>query len=33
MTAVISGAEGWKDIRDFGVYHLEWLRKYLPFKL
>ncbi|MGR3808413.1 ISAs1 family transposase [Pasteurella testudinis] len=32
MSAVISGAEGWTDIKRFGEYHLAWLRQYLPFE-
>ncbi len=32
ITAVISGAEGWEDIEDFGHLKLDWLRKYRPFK-
>lgn len=31
ISAVISGAEGWEDIEDFGKTKLEWLRQYLPF--
>lgn len=31
MTAVISGAKTWKEIRLFGECHLEWLRQYRPF--
>ena len=29
--AVLSNAEGWEDIEDFGHTKLDWLRKYLPF--
>lgn len=32
VTAVLSGAEGWKDIEDFGRYKLEWMRKYRAFE-
>lgn len=32
ISAVISGAEGWEDIEDFGHLKLEWLRQYRPFK-
>ena len=32
VSAVLSGAEGWKDIKDFGDEKLEWLRKYRPFE-
>ncbi|HDO7940781.1 TPA: ISAs1 family transposase, partial [Legionella pneumophila] len=31
-TAVMSGAEGWKDIKDFGEEKLDWLRQYRDFK-
>lgn len=31
ISAVISGAEGWEDIEDFGHLKLDWLRKYRPF--
>ena len=31
ISAVISGAEGWEDIEDFGHNGLGWLRKYRPF--
>ena len=31
ISAVLSGAEGWKDIQTFGDAKLEWLRKYRPF--
>ena len=30
VSAVISGAEGWQDIEEFGHSKLEWLRKYVP---
>jgi len=32
ISAVMSGAEGWEDIEDFGHLKLDWLRKYRPFK-
>lgn len=32
ICAVISGAEGWEDIEDFGHLKLNWLRRYRPFK-
>ena len=32
VSAVLSGAEGWKDIKDFGDEKLEWLRRYRPFE-
>lgn len=32
ISAVLSGAEGWEDIEDFGLTKLEWLRKYLLFE-
>jgi hypothetical protein len=31
VTAVISGCEGWKQIKDFGDAKLSWLRKFLPY--
>jgi len=31
ICAVMSGAEGWEDIEDFGKAKLTWLRSYLPF--
>ncbi len=30
-TAVMSGAEGWKDIKDFGEEKIDWLRQYRDF--
>lgn len=32
VSAVISGAEGWEDIEDFGHLKLDWLRQYRPFE-
>ncbi|MDQ7051322.1 MAG: ISAs1 family transposase [Enterobacterales bacterium] len=32
VCAVLSGAEGWEDIEDFGVAKLDWMKKYLPFE-
>ena len=31
ISATISGCEGWKSIRDFGLLKLEWLRQFLPY--
>lgn len=31
-SAVISGAESWEEVEDFGNDKLPWLRKYLPFE-
>ena len=31
VSAVISGAKGWKDIEEFGLEKLDWLRAYRPF--
>ena len=31
ISATVSGCEGWKSIRDFGVMKLDWLQKYLPY--
>lgn len=30
VCAVVSGAEGWSDIEEFGRTKLEWLRQYVP---
>ena len=32
ISAVMSGAEGWEDIEDFGHLKLEWLRQYRSFE-
>lgn len=32
ICAVLSGAEGWEDIEDFGLAKLTWLKQYLPFE-
>ena len=32
VCAVLTGAEGWGDIEDFGLAKLDWLKKYLPFE-
>ena len=32
ISAVLSGAEGWEQIEDFGIHRLDWLRRYRPFK-
>lgn len=32
VSAVVSGAEGWQDIEDFGHDALDWLRLHRPFK-
>ena len=32
ISAIISGAEGWEQIEDFGHSKLDWLRQYLPFE-
>ncbi len=31
ICAVLSGAEGWEDIEDFGHVKIDWLKRYLPF--
>lgn len=31
LAAVLSGADGWKSIQDFGDLQLAWLRQYRPF--
>lgn len=32
ISATISGCEGWKSIRDFGIMKLDWLKQYLPYE-
>lgn len=32
ISATISGCEGWKSIRDFGLLKLQWLRQFLPYE-
>ncbi|MFH0274922.1 ISAs1 family transposase [Vibrio jasicida] len=32
VSAVLSGAEGWEQIEDFGTHRLDWLRRYRPFE-
>ncbi len=32
IVAIISGAEGWEDIADFGHDQIDWLRKYGEYK-
>ncbi len=32
ISAVLSGAEGWEDIEDFGHSTLDWLRLYRMFE-
>lgn len=32
VSAVVSGADGWKSIAEFGHIKLNWLRKFLPFE-
>ncbi|WP_172831333.1 transposase family protein, partial [Escherichia coli] len=32
ICAVISGAEGWEDIEDFGETHLDFLKQYGDFE-
>jgi predicted transposase YbfD/YdcC len=32
ISAVLSGAEGWEQIEDFGIHRLNWLRRYRPFE-
>ena len=33
ISAVLSGAQGWEDIEDFGHLKLDWLRKYRDFEV
>ena len=32
ICAVVSGADGWEAIEDFGHEKLDWLRQFAPFK-
>ncbi len=32
VSAVLSGAEGWEQVEDFGTHRLDWLRRYRPFE-
>lgn len=32
VSAVLSGAQGWEQIEDFGIHRLDWLRRYRPFE-
>jgi hypothetical protein len=32
LVGVISGCDGWSDIEEFGKAHIEYPRKYLPFR-
>lgn len=32
IAAILSGAEGWQDIKDFGDQKLDWLRKFRAFE-
>lgn len=32
ICATISGCDGWKSIRDFGLLKLTWLRQFLPYE-
>lgn len=32
ISATISGCEGWKSIRDFGLLKLDWLREFLAYE-
>jgi len=32
ICATISGCDGWKSIRDFGLLKLSWLRQFLPYE-
>jgi len=31
VSAVLTGAEGWEDIEQFGIIKLNWLKQYLPY--
>lgn len=32
ISATISGCDGWKATRDFGVLKLDWLKQFLPYE-
>lgn len=32
VCAMVSGANGWKDIEEFGINKLDWLRQFVPFE-
>lgn len=32
ISATISGCDGWKSIRDFGLLKIEWLKQFLPYE-
>ena len=32
LSAVLSGADGWKSIQEFGELQLDWLRQHRPFE-
>lgn len=32
ISAGISGCEGWKSVRDFGLLKLDWLKQFLPYE-
>ena len=32
LSAVLSGADGWKSIQEFGEMQLDWLRQHRPFE-
>ena len=32
ISATISGCDGWKSIRDFGLLKLDWLKQFLPYE-
>lgn len=32
LSAILSGATGWKSIEQFGIHQLDWLRLYRPFE-
>ena len=31
IAAIVSGCEGWQQIKDFGEAKLDWLRKFFPY--
>lgn len=32
ISATVSGCEGWKSVRDFGMMKLDWLKQFLPYE-
>lgn len=32
ISATLSGCDGWKSVRDFGILKIDWLRQFLPYE-